>query len=240
MNLALLGFLKEINSEHYDFWNSFHSNKEAYYDRALKYAYRPFNPRLDLNKFGDEIDPRTYFVLKNFIEKKKEKGEDLILPSTWLLTFDEIIEGKLTMPFRTNNVDASVCANFLFGICYQILAEEISLESKPELLQMTLNTVELLEFTVEEILQKRPTLMLVYYPSKYDFYWFIARIVHLLKRNSDHLPEPLGEIKERLEKLMKGLGTEQILKSAKIEPGVDLDRVYWVEFLGNYGKKNRN
>jgi hypothetical protein len=56
---------------------------------------------------------------------------------------------------------------------------------------MMLDTTELLEFTVTNIIKKRPTLMLVYYPSKYDFYWFIARIVGLLKRNKGG-PNPLG------------------------------------------------
>lgn len=81
-----------------------------------------------------------------------------------------------------------------------------------ELKQMMLDTTELLEFTVTNILSKRPTLILVYYPSKYDFYWFIARIVGLLKRNQG--PAPLDEIRTRLEALMKKTATPQIAANA--------------------------
>ena len=101
---------------------------------------------------------------------------------------------------------------------------------------MMTDTVDLLEYTVEEIMEKRPTLALVYYPSKFDFYWFIARIVNLLKRHQE-LVEPLPEIRDRLEALIKGTATKQILKAAKAgEKG----QKFWVEFLGNYGKKDRN
>lgn len=53
VNLALLGLLEETKSSHYEFWNSLHSKKQAYYDRALKYAYRPFGPIPANNKHAD-------------------------------------------------------------------------------------------------------------------------------------------------------------------------------------------
>ena len=43
VNLALLALMKELKSEHYQFWNSFNTKRQSYYDRALKYAYRPFD-----------------------------------------------------------------------------------------------------------------------------------------------------------------------------------------------------
>lgn len=144
------------------------------------------------------------------MRRNRSENVTLILPTTWLVNTDEQVDGLLTMPFRTNNVDASVCANFLFGLCYQLLAGEVQLND--ELRQMMLDTTELLEFTVKNILAKRPTLILVYYPSKYDFYWFVARIVNLLKRRSG--PAPLAEIRTRLEKLMKEVVTGQIIQNA--------------------------
>ena len=93
------------------------------------------------------------------------------------------------MPFKVNNVDATVAANFLFGLCYQLIMKEVVLN--PDLEQMMLDTTDLLVFTVTEMLKERPTLILVYYPSKFDFYWFVSRIVHLLKRHpnsEDPLP----------------------------------------------------
>ena len=94
VNLALLGMLKETSSPHYEFWNSLNYKKNEYYQTALKYAYRPFGPNMTLNKRGDEIDPRTYYILRGFFDKvyedAKVKNEtpSLILPSTWLLTED--------------------------------------------------------------------------------------------------------------------------------------------------------
>ena len=85
------------------------------------------------------------------------------------------------MPFKSNNVDASVCANFLFGLAHQVIAGEVQLTD--ELKQMMLDTTDLIQFTINKIINKRPSLILVYYPSKYDFYWFVARLVNLLKRH---------------------------------------------------------
>jgi hypothetical protein len=42
VNLALLGLMKETNSSHFSFFNSFNYKKLEFYNRVLKYAYRPF------------------------------------------------------------------------------------------------------------------------------------------------------------------------------------------------------
>ena len=87
------------------------------------------------------------------------------------------------MPLNVNNVDASVCANFLFGLIFQINQKEV--EVNDELAKMMVHISIFLEYTLKKIINERPDIILLYYPSKYDFYWFIARIVHLLKRNND-------------------------------------------------------
>jgi hypothetical protein len=48
---------------------------------------------------------------------------------------------------------------------------------------MVHDTVDLIEYVIEKVSKSRLDLILVYYPSKYDFYWFVSRIVNLLKRN---------------------------------------------------------
>jgi len=40
-----------------------------------------------------------------------------------LLNEDEEIPSKIFMPFETNNVDATVSANFLFGLTYQVMTD---------------------------------------------------------------------------------------------------------------------
>ena len=123
VNLALLAFMKETLSPHHEFWNSFNLKKQEFYDKALKYAYRPFGANQTLNPRADEIDARTYFVLHKFLERKKAESDNpsVILPTTWIISFDEQSQGKVVMPFKVNNVDATVAANFLFGLCYQLI-----------------------------------------------------------------------------------------------------------------------
>ena len=68
VNLALLAYMKSINSSHYEFWNSLNYKKKEFYDLVLKYAYRPFDANETGFKWADEIDPRTYYILRNFLD----------------------------------------------------------------------------------------------------------------------------------------------------------------------------
>ncbi len=81
------------------------------------------------------------------------------------------------MPFDLNNVDASVNANFLFGLVFQMRS---GYEPGSEVRAMMRDIADLLVYTVDDAIVRRPDLILMYYPSKYDFYWFAARIVGLL------------------------------------------------------------
>lgn len=80
---------------------------------------------------------------------------------------------------------------------------------------MIRDTTDFLVFTVEEKIESRPDIILVYYPSKYDFYWFLARTVQLLKRYEAKLEGPLRYAYDNLLPLMKTHGTEHILKNKK-------------------------
>lgn len=137
VNLALLGLMKETNSSHFAFFDSFNYNKLEFYNRVLKYAYRPFENNFTQNKRCNEIDPRTYYVLHDFITAKRNEAlarnetPSLVLPTTWLLNEDEEKPGKIFMPFETNNVDATVSANFLFGLTFQVMSESIKPSDLP-------------------------------------------------------------------------------------------------------------
>ena len=106
---------------------------------------------------------------------------------------------------------------------------------------MMSNSVDLLVFAVEEIIEKHSHLALLYYPSKYDFYWFVARNVHLLKRykdaGSDVFVDPLGDYLQKLEVVMKKVGTKHLNDKKKLSAE---GQIYWAEFLGNYAGKDRN
>lgn len=121
----------------------------------LKYAYRPFDSNFTDNKFANEIDPRVYYLYNEFFSRKKAEAEamnqtaSLILPTTWLINYEEQINGMIRMPFSNNNVDATVCANVLFGISYLALNDELNLDNRPELKQLIENTGDLLAYVIE-------------------------------------------------------------------------------------------
>lgn len=82
----------------------------------------------------------------------------------------------------------------------------------------------------------RPDLALTYYPSVYNFYWFVARNVKYLNQFKDMIKYPeQEECRQLLTNIMRTEGTKQLLQLAK----KDGDDVYWEQFLGIYGKKDR-
>jgi hypothetical protein len=186
VNLILLGFMREVGSEHHNFWREYNFNVDKFYNQVvLKYAYRPFDEH-PLHPRGNEIDPRSYYVLRKFLKIKKEEAEgrgeqpSVILPTTWILNTDEQIASTLKMPFNVNNIDASVNINFLFGLLYQI--EQGEVVPSAELRQMARDVADMLVHVTEEVVADRPDILLLYYPSRFDFYWFVARTLAFLER----------------------------------------------------------
>jgi hypothetical protein len=99
---------------------------------------------------------------------------------------------------------------------------------------MARDITDFIVYAVEDAVDRRPDLILMYYPSKYDFYWFVGRLVGVLERMKSN-DEDLLYIKEKLSNVMRGKGTDKIVG----EKMVSKEGFYWVEFLGNFGKKNR-
>ena len=100
------------------------------------------------------------------------------------------------MPFNVNNVDATVAANALYGMVSRIqTSPEIYLPKlTPEIESLMWNTGLLLEYVLRtNQLEKRPDLVLLYYPPIYDFYWFTARLVKQLSSSSFKIPLPIFE-----------------------------------------------
>lgn len=180
VNIALLGYLKDVKSKHYSYWEEQNTNIDTFYERVLKYAYRPFSP---INSRSDEIKPTTYFILHDFLKKRKAEANSknqaprLTLPTTWLINRDETVADIIPLPADSNDIDAGVNANFLFGLIYQIKG---GYKPSAELREMMRDVADLLVYTMEDAIYRRPDLILEYYPSKYDFYSFFARVVGLL------------------------------------------------------------
>ena len=95
---------------------------------------------------------------------------------------------------------------------------------------MARDITDFIVYAVEDAVDRRPDLILMYYPSKYDFYWFLARTVQLLKRHQDSLNEPLKYAFENLLPLMKVQGTNQILHNKKTahNPKDSVKKSFWV------------
>lgn len=134
----------------------------------------------------------------------------MILPTTWLINRDETIVDIIPMPSGSNNVDANVNANFLLGLIFQIKS---GYKPSAELREVMRDVTDLLVYTMEDAIYRRPDLILTYYPSKYDFYWFVARVVGLLERMQTKCDDAdLKYVYDQLAAVIRSVGTRQILK----------------------------
>jgi len=232
-------------------WKQSNSNITSLFDTYTKYAYRPFSSVLDENS----IDPRSYYVLQGFLTAWKESGRDLnslLLPTTW---FESMSEQKntfpdLQMPFNVNNVDFSVATNTLFGISsaiYQLQKDsgasenDINLIFNQDLQNLCLSTAYLIENVVaSQIVYNRSDLALLYYPSIYDFTWFVSRTVFFLEEfqlaasNSNGeivFPETLSQVLSILSQVVESQMTNQLIERMNVD--AKSGGIYWDDFLGD-------
>eukprot|EP00357_Protocruzia_adherens_P032971 CAMPEP_0115008928 /NCGR_PEP_ID=MMETSP0216-20121206/22262_1 /TAXON_ID=223996 /ORGANISM="Protocruzia adherens, Strain Boccale" /LENGTH=593 /DNA_ID=CAMNT_0002376545 /DNA_START=320 /DNA_END=2101 /DNA_ORIENTATION=- len=255
VNIALGSFLESHRDQYPEMrekWETVNSDYEGYFKALKRYAYRPFinyNSNSEVNQVlypeADVIDPRTYMYLHEFIEleesKATEKGEDpeLILLSTWMINRSEQIPNLYRMPFETNNVDISVNANGLFSFNSFFLSYPKN-RTEPifdrEFRKMYKDITGLLEWGIkEDIVSKRPDLSLTYYPSMFNFYWFVARNVQLIQ-SVESVPYPeMLESHNRLALVMRNEGTQQILGKGQLTNKGS--QMYWKEFLGDYAER---
>ena len=133
-----------------------------------------------------------------------------------------------------NNVDASVNANFLFGLLYQVKSKTVTLNEEQR--HMIKDVADYLAYAIEVGLVKRPDLIFLYYPSQSDFYWFVARNLALLER-MDLADPDLNYVHLVLAKTMREVATPRLIKNRKQSEGKGC---FWTEFLGNYANKTRN
>lgn len=222
-------------------WRRQNKNLTSVFAALKKYAYRPFS----LDQRINTIDPRTYFYLHDFIEKSSLSGGDLALVSTWIQDTDEVRTQQtkgVAMPFNINNVDVTVASNAVFGIT---MVAVTNVSSDPlalidaEIEQIYLNTTALIAHEIANNLTSRPDLALTYYPSKYEFYWFVTRTYAYLNRF--YIQDWAQKVDPRLDAMVRRAFnilqpvllttmTEDILKSAKVDSD---GTMYLDDFLGN-------
>ncbi|KRX09831.1 hypothetical protein PPERSA_02703 [Pseudocohnilembus persalinus] len=103
--------------------------------------------------------------------------------------------GVFEMPMDVNNIDVTVNTNALFGLINFLMENEENLEDifefyDQEIRQIINDVTDLIVWAVKsEVIIKRPDLSLTYYPSEYNFYWFVSRIGNYLNR-FENIPFP--------------------------------------------------
>ena len=220
---------------------------KAFMQKCVRYAYKPFNQPNDST--CTEIDPRTYFFLHEFLDKKASKGE-LSLLTTWLTMRQETVEKApfVHMPFNVNNVDVSVCANFINALAYYAVTfpgeMELLLQEVDGLKELIVDTEEYLEWAIgKNKILERPDIGALYYPSAMNSFWFVARTLSLLSGNQNRA-RLTGEAKviftdihNKLEKVMMDVGVPSILGQAqKMSGHTDSLLLCWDDFLGQHDK----
>lgn len=236
VNLGLGSLLSLQSQSHngYDYvsqqWLSENNNWSALFAAYNTYAYQPFANDNNLNL----IDPRTYAWINNYLQLKNSSVPISII-TTWVLDVEfnrQTYYDLYAMPFNINNVDASVCANAIYGITHAVLQfPDAAAAFDSDSQKLYQDTVDLLSWLVRhpDILNKRPDLVLLYYMGTYNFYFFVSRTLNLLNAYSGSLPFPCFEYARiELQEALRTGGTEYIMSKAIH----DSPYVYWEDFLG--------
>ena len=238
VNLGLGALLTEVKQdfpESHAQWISQNTNLSSIYDALKKYAYRPMSEKEAINS----IDCRTYFYLRFFLEKAMHSKEDIALVPTWI---QDSVEVKtwgprgVDMPFEINNIDVTVAANGVFGTTSTILNGLVGADilDDPEIKQIYLNTSSMIAHMIKTNFSSRHDLALLYYPSAFEFYWFVARIFGQLQRRAREgpLPHPaLETVRKLLDKVLHNHMTSAVLNATKKDQSDET--VYYDDFIGD-------
>ena len=242
VNIGLGTLLARYSSTHpsstvsYQAWSKNNTDFTQAMALLKKYAYRPFNGRLD----SGMVDPRTYFYVRDYLHQVEGESKEGAFVVTWALnlTEDRRTQDNYVMPFNTNNIDLTVSSNVIYGLTSAVLEGfgDPSEWFDADLQMIYENTTDLLAWEIERNFSGRPDLALTYYPSVLNFYWFTARTLNLIQtyvadRHGD-LPFPvLNTVKERLSEAMQNIVTPRVVKMA--QPDQQNGTVYFDDFLGN-------
>lgn len=216
-------------------WQIKHSNLSSVFSALKYYAYKPMSNESRINT----IDTRTYFYMRKFLEWAKSEGRDVALTATWVQDLIDIrteYYKGVDIPGSMNNVDITVSANVLYGITNAILSGLVTAEvlEDKEIQQIYLNTSTMIAFQINTNFSSRPDLALTYYPSEFEFYWFVARTYSQLKRREsmEGLPHwAMRSVLEELKDVLKGNMTTRTLNKNPQSEGPDM--IFYDDFLGD-------
>ncbi|EGR27945.1 hypothetical protein IMG5_186070, partial [Ichthyophthirius multifiliis] len=225
-----------VNEEIKQKWYKHNFHIKGYYDKVKQYSYNPF--------LNNTIDTRTYYAFSKFFNylKQNNRTETSYFFTTWILDFSEEKKDVMYIPLHVNNVDVSVNANILYGLNnFLIWEQNITLIEDvfdQKLQNMYILSAELIHYVLQNNLtETHPDIIMLYYPSINDFYWFIARNVYLLNSfqpKKDY--KVINQARQILTEAMRKYVTPKIISEMKKD---DKDNSYWDQFLGNYANKTR-
>eukprot|EP00761_Pharyngomonas_kirbyi_P012945 gb/GECH01012972.1/.p1 GENE.gb/GECH01012972.1/~~gb/GECH01012972.1/.p1 ORF type:complete len:670 (+),score=136.54 gb/GECH01012972.1/:1-2010(+) len=238
-----------------DVWHSHTPNPTSAFPLLSQYAYRPLVPYHkgpSVNR-TNVVDPRTYYFLSDYIASLNSSAskpsssnpffsdENVRIVSTWMehIVEDEEMAPVVAMPFQVNNVDLTVCVNTLYGISHTFLSRDDRKQwFNTEVQSILENTAKAVAWGIRtDSIFSRPDLGLLYYPSIYDFYWLVSRVLFLLDNEDfDHKQYPVfHRVREVLDEALRTHGTQQLLESVASQG----NQMFWDDFLGDYGGKKR-
>ncbi|KAJ3446352.1 hypothetical protein M0812_08890 [Anaeramoeba flamelloides] len=235
INFALGASLYDAQKEFPDMFNLWNtgSNRNLHLavKEIVKYSYQPLSKSLD----DSILDPRSYLFMHDFLHTSAVNTPDFKLSATWLLNLTQdrqFFHKKLAMPFNVNNVDITVCSNFLYGVTHLATSNIVPLSSwlSDEVKQMIYNNVQYIQWVIKSgRVGERPDIGLTYYPPLYDFYWFASRTLSLLSTEGQNFPDPIFEkIFYILQDTFENEATPQLLNRGHTKG----DYLFWDDFLG--------
>ncbi|XP_046380058.2 uncharacterized protein LOC124151576 [Haliotis rufescens] len=248
LNIGLGSLLSEMSHLYptYDkMWRSHNTNLTSVFDALKYYAYRPFSGNQRVNT----IDSRTYYYLRHWLEQEKQAGHDVALVPTWIQDTDEVrtwFDKGVMMPYNINNIDVTVCANFIFGVTNGIINGlfQPSLLDDPEIMQIYNDTSRMIAFQVQTNFSDRADLALTYYPSVIEFYWFVARTYNKLQETLDRtgsLPHKgMDQVLADFKRVLRTYASPRLVTQGKKGSQAGYDLIYYDDFLGNADKSYEN
>ncbi|KAK3602721.1 hypothetical protein CHS0354_017164 [Potamilus streckersoni] len=231
---SLLISMAEDFPQSFQQWRVQNTNISSIFDALKRDAYRPLSKDYAVNI----IDERTYVFLRFFLNKLQNDGQDISLIPTWVQNLREeaVWEPRgVHIPDYSNNVDVTVAANGVFGITSAILNGLLEPEilNDPELQQIYLNTSSMVGFMIATNFSDRHELALLYYPSEFEFYYFVARTYAELRQFSRKAPLPhpiMTTVHDYLGESLKTEMTTAIYNSAVYDGD---NMIYFDDFLGD-------
>ena len=202
-----------------ELWEQQHFNISSAMAQFVKYSYCPLSgpPPGSRDEGASWIDPRTYYWARGFLSGLQQ-GDCLI--GTWLQSVAESrahLKGSGPhIPFNVNNLDPTVQANALFAITLLVLEDPTARGwFRAPLQRLYITSVRFVAWCLGTgSFLRRPDLSLVYYPARYNVFWFTARVLQVLDAHPHPLPYPvLREARGLLSKALRGNATAYLLRT---------------------------